>query len=515
MVDVIVAGAGPTGLMLAGELALVGVDVQIVERRSTSELTGMRARGFHSRTIEILDQRGIAERFLAEGQTVPAAQFANARVDLSDLPTRHPYTLGLAQSHMERILTGWVWELGVPIHRGREVVGFAQDAGGVDLHLADGAPIRAQYLVAADGGRSTIRKAAGIDFPGWEATRTTLIAQVEATEETSEGIRIDETGIHGLTPLGDGRTVQVLVTEQQLGPATEPTLADLSHALTTVYGTDFGVCNPTSISRFSDATRQAAAYRSGRVLLAGDAAHTHAPTGGQGIGLGVEDAVNLGWKLAEVVKGIAPEGLLDTYQAERHTATTRVLKYTMAAAMTQLADDRVGALAGVLSDLLSVDAARVRLAALHAGLDVRYGAESGSHPLLGRRMPDLDVTSADGPLRVFTLLHGGHAVLLNLAEPGRVTSGPWADRVRSVDATYAGAWELPVAGAVTAPAAVLIRPDGHVAWVGGGTGIGLEEAMTRWFGPPAHAQPVTGSNGDSRKRLRAERTGPYRHTFSV
>ena len=218
----------------------------------------MRARGFHSRTIEILDQRGIADRFLAEGQTVPAASFANASVDISDLPTRHPYTLALVQSQIERILTDWVGELGVPIHRGREVVGFAQDAGGVDLHLADGAPMRARYLVAADGGRSTIRKAAGIEFPGWDATRTTLIAEVEVTEETPQGVRIDETGIHGLNPFGDGRTMQVLVTEQQLGPATEPTLADLSRALIAVYDTDFGVHSPRTISRFSDATRQAA-----------------------------------------------------------------------------------------------------------------------------------------------------------------------------------------------------------------------------------------------------------------
>jgi 3-(3-hydroxy-phenyl)propionate hydroxylase len=488
MVDVIVAGAGPTGLMLAGELALAGVDVQIVERRSTSDLVGMRARGFHARTIEILDQRGIADRFIAAGRTVPAASFANAPVDISDLPTRHPYTLALVQSHFETILTDWIGELGVPIHRGREVVGFAQDAGGVDIHLADGAPMRARYLVAADGGRSTIRKAAGIEFPGWDATRSTLIAAVEVTEKTPKGIRIDETGIHGLTLMDDGRTTQVLVTEQQLGPATEPTLADLSRALIAVYNTDFGVRNPTSISRFSDATRQAAAYRAGRVLVAGDAAHIHSPTGGQGIGLGVEDAVNLGWKLAQVIKDSAPANLLDTYQAERHPATARVLKYTMAMSATQRADSRVRALTDVLSDLLSIDAARVRLAALHLGLDVCYEPEDGGHPLRGRRMPDLDLTSADGPLRVFTLLHDAHAALVNLGEPGSISLGPWGDRVRLVDATYDGAWELPVIGATEAPTAVLIRPDGHVAWVGDGTNVGLEDALTRWFGPPAAAR---------------------------
>jgi len=307
MVEVIVAGGGPTGMMLAGELALAGVEVAVVERRGTPELVGSRAGGFHAPTIEILDQRGIAGRFLAEGKPVQAAFFGTTVLDMSDFPTRHPYTLGLWQNHIERILAGWIEELGVPVHRGLEVTGLAQDDDGVDVLLAGRRPLRALYAVGADGGRSTVRRAAGVAFPGWEATRSNLIAEVEMTAETPAGMRIDEVGVHGMHLMEDGKTTRVIVTEKELVPSGEPTLADLSQALTAIYGTDFGVHNPTWISRFTDATRQAEAYRSGRVLLAGDAAHIHARSGGQGIGLGIQDAVNLGWKLARVVKGVAPE----------------------------------------------------------------------------------------------------------------------------------------------------------------------------------------------------------------
>ncbi len=482
MDDVIVAGGGPTGLMLAGELALAGIDVAIVERRPTPELVGSRAGGFHSRTIELLDQRGIADRFLAEGKAVQAAFFGRTALDLSDFPTRYPYTLGLWQNHIERILAGWVEELGVPVHRGLEAAGFAKDSGGVTVHLSDGGAMRALYLVGADGGRSAVRKAAGIEFSGWDATRSSLIAEVEVTEETPKGMRIDEVGVHGLHPMEDGRTMRVVVTEKQLGPASEPTLADLAKALVEVYGTDFGANTPTWISRFTDATRQAAAYRSGRVLLAGDAAHIHSPAGGQGIGLGIQDAVNLGWKLAQVVKGAAPESLLDTYHAERHPAAARALKHTMAQSVMQRSDPRVGALADTVAELLTVDEARKRLGGLISGLDVRYDLGEGS-PLLGRRMPDLDVVTANGRLRVFTFLHSARAVLLNFGAPGSVDPGSWADRVQSVDATYDGGWELPVIGEVSAPAAVLIRPDGYVAWAGDGGQTGLEGALARWFGP--------------------------------
>ena len=486
MNDVTIVGGGPVGLMLAGELALAGVDVVILERRSTPDLVGTRARGFHSRTIEIFDQRGIADRFLAEGRTVRAMSFANTALEVASLPTRHPYTLGLSQGHIERILRGWVDELGVPIQRGLEVTGFAQDAAGVDVHLAEGDPRRTAYLVGADGGRSVIRRAAGIEFVGAEATRSHLIAEVEVTEETPTGIRYDDVGIHGINVMEDGRTVGIVVTEQQVGPATEPTLADLRAALRSVYGTDFGIHDPSWISRFTDATRQAATYRRGRVLLAGDAAHTHPPTGGQGIGLGVQDAVNLGWKLGQVVRGVSPEALLDTYHAERHPVTARVLRNVMTQALLQRGDARTEALRDTIAEMLGFDGPRTQLAGLLSGLDVAYDLGEG-HPLLGRRMPDLDLATAQGPQRVFELLHDARAVLLNLGEPGTIDISPWAGRVRQVDADHTGTWVLPVVGTVSAPTAVLIRPDGHVAWVGNGTRTGLSEALTTWCGPPRAA----------------------------
>jgi 3-(3-hydroxy-phenyl)propionate hydroxylase len=484
MYDVVIVGGGPTGLMLAGELALAGVDVAILERRATPDLVGSRARGFHSRTIELLDQRGIVDRFLAEGRTAQVLSFGSTSLDVGGFPSRHPYTLGLGQSHIERILLGWVEELGVPVRRGLGVTGLAQGDVGVDVHLAEGEPLRTAYLVGADGGRSVVREVAGIDFAGAEATRSHLIAEVEVTEETPTGIRLDDVGIHAMNVLEDGRTVGMVVTEQRLGPAAEPTLADLGAALTAVYGTDFGVHHPSWISRFTDATRQAVAYRSGRVLLAGDAAHIHPPTGGQGIGLGVQDAVNLGWKLAQVVRGVSPDGLLDSYHAERHPATARVLRNVMTQALLQRGDARTEAMRETISDLLSFDGPRAQLAGLLSGLDVSYDLGAG-HPLLGRRMPDLDLTTARGPRRVFELLHGARPVLLNLGVPDSIDITPWTDRVQHLDAVHTGTWELPVIGTVTAPVAVLIRPDGHVAWVGDGTSAGLGEALTTWFGQPA------------------------------
>ncbi len=478
---VVIVGGGPTGLMLAAELALAAVDAGIVERRLSQDVEGARAGGLHARTIEVLDQRGIADRFLSQGQTVQATSFGWIPLDISDLPTRHPYSLALWQRHIERILSEWVGELGVPIYRGREVTGFAQDEGGVTFALADGASARAQYLVGCDGGRSLVRKVAGIDFPGFDASISNLIAEAELTQEPPWGLRRDTRGLFSFSKLEDGRSVRILATEAHLDHSGEPGLHDLKQALVAGYGSDFGVHSPTSISRFTDATRQAASYRNGRVLLAGDAAHVHYPVGGQGLNLGVQDAVNLGWKLAQVISGVSAPSLLDTYHAERHPVAARVLRNTMAQTALLRGDDRTDALRDAVSELLRMDAPRKSFGAMMAGLDIRYDLGEG-HLLSGRRMPDLDVANSDGPRRVYTLLHDARPILLNFGKPLDIT--PWRDRVERIDVQCAGAWELPVIGAVPPPAAVLVRPDGYVAWAGDQAAQGLAEALAKWFGSP-------------------------------
>jgi len=485
---VVIAGGGPTGLMLAGELALAGIDVAIVERRASQSLLGSRAGGLHARTIEMLDQRGIADRFVSQGQTYPVAGFAMIQLDISDFPTRRNYVLGLSQNHIERILAEWVAELGVPIHRERDVTGFTQDDTGVDVALSDGQSLRAEYLVGCDGGRSVVRKSAGIDFPGWDPTMSWLIAEVQTTEEPAWGFRVDAVGSHAIGRREPDGPVGIVLTEKHVADSrSEPTLRDVSEALIDIYGTDFGIHSPTWISRFTDMTRQAATYRDRRVLLAGDAAHVHPPVGGQGLNIGVQDAVNLGWKLAQVVKRTSPDSLLDTYHAERHPVGARVLKNTMAQVALRRPDDRSRALSDKVTEWLKMDGPRRTLAAEMSGLDVHYDFGPG-HPLLGRRVPDLDLVTADGALRVFSLLHRARPVLLNFGEPGEFDITRWADRVQIIDAKYDGTWELPAIGMVTAPTAVLIRPDGYVAWVGDVTqDTGLGDALTTWFGPAAAA----------------------------
>ncbi|MCK1358938.1 FAD-dependent monooxygenase [Bradyrhizobium sp. 199] len=485
--DVVIAGGGPTGLMLAAELALAGIDVAVVERRPDQAIVETRAGGLHARTIEIFDQRGVADRFLREGTIVQLAGFAWTRLDISDLPTRHAYGLALRQTHIERILADWAEELAVPFYRSSEVTGFAQDETGVDISLSGGERLRADYLVGCDGGRSLVRKTAGIDFAGFDPTLSNLMAEVEMREPPEWGLRHDALGFHGLSKTESGR-VLVVVTEASLDRSGTPTPRDLSDALMAVYGTDFGLHSSAWISRFTDAARQAVSYRKGRVLLAGDAAHIHHSAGGQGLNLGVQDAVNLGWKLAQVVKGVSPGSLLDSYHAERHPVAARVLKNTMAQiALLRRGDEGRKAARDTIAELLGMDEPRKRFGAMMSGLDIAYDLGEG-HALLGRRMPDLDLTVEGQKRTLFSLLHRARGVLLDFGKRGAIDVAPWADRIDVVDATYHGVWELPVSGQVAAPSAVLVRPDGHVAWVGDGRQSGLEEAMTRWFGP-SRARP--------------------------
>lgn len=481
--------------MLAGELALAGVDIVVFERRPDQFVAGSRAGGLHPRTIEILDQRGIAERFLVEGEKIGAMSFAGVGIDLSLLPTRHPYILGLRQRHIERILAQWLQELDVTIHYGTEIIGFTEDESGIDVALRDGRSIRARYLVGCDGGQSAVRKLAGIEFPGSQATTSNIIAEAElATEPPEWGIHRDAIGVHALSrvdyEIRDGKIVYadagpvgVMVTEETVGARTEPTLDDLRQALIRVFGTDFGIHKVTWLSRFTDAARQAATYRKGRVLLAGDAAHIHPPDSGQGLQTGIQDAVNLGWKLAQVVKKISPTDLLDTYHDERHPIAAEVLRRTLALVALRKDDDRTNALRETIADLLAVEAARDRLAETSSGLNIRYDLGDG-HPLIGRRMPDLDLTGGDGDVRAHSLLHDARPLLLWF-NGASLDVSQWTDRVRLVEALCKGDWTIPEIGTIKPPAAILVRPDGYITWVGEGSDDGLAKALDRWFGTPS------------------------------
>jgi 3-(3-hydroxy-phenyl)propionate hydroxylase len=492
--DVVIAGAGPTGLMLACELRLAGVDVVVVD--PLAQRSGeSRAGGIHSRTLEVLDQRGILDRFLAEGQLQPVGHFSGLYLDFDESESRHPYPLMILQSTIERLLEEWATELGVRVRRSHAVSGVRQDECGVTVDLGSGqaAPsvLRARYLVGCDGGRSTVRKLAGIDFPGTEATMTALIGDVELPDLPEDYVWVRR------TPRGDYSAIafepgwfRVITSEfDRVAGRDEPvTFEQLKESLVRVAGTDFGMRNPRWVSRFSDAARQAADYRRGRILLAGDAAHIHFPAGGQGLNMGVQDAVNLGWKLASVVRGRAPQSLLDSYHTERHPVAERVLHNTRAQSALVRPGPQTDALREVFGSLMVFDDVNQYLRHLLTALDIRYPVD-GDHPLVGRRVPDADLKSPDGATRVYELLHTGRPVLLGLegdAQVAAVAEG-WADRVDHVEAHSADEhWYVPAVGEIPAPAALLIRPDGHVAWVatpGTHSTTALRAALTTWFGP--------------------------------
>lgn len=482
MRDVIIAGAGPTGIMLACELRLQGVDVLVVDRQTAP--TGIaRAQGLHARSIEILEQRGMAGPLLEQGTKHPLGGFfAGIIKDApTGLDTSHPYVLGIPQTVTERILLQRAMELGVDLRRGREVTGLSQDAGSVTVDLAAdggmaGERLHSRYLAGCDGGRSTVRKLLGIGFPGEASRQEWLLGQVELTAaqdtvmDTVAKVRLTHKDF-GAVPLGNGLFSIVApadgVAEQRDAP---PTLTELRQQVKALAGTDFGAHSPRWISRFGDATRLAERYRLGRVFLAGDAAHVHPPFGGQGLNLGLQDAFNLGWKLAAEVRGRAPEGLLDSYDSERRPVAADVLQNTRAQSELTRVEPGPQAVRRLLMELMDFNEVNRYLIEKIIATAVRYnvGGNGGGDSLLGRRMPDLALTSGT----LFGRMGQGRGVLVD--RTGTYSAAGWEDRVDTVFDP----------GAAMALPAVLLRPDGHVVWTAGG-GTPLSDSLRQWFGPAA------------------------------
>ncbi|HET6857801.1 MAG TPA: rifampin monooxygenase [Streptomyces sp.] len=474
MIDVIVAGGGPTGLMLACELRLHDVNVVVLEKL-TEPTRESRGQGLHTRSVEVMDQRGLLDRFLAVSEKFQVGGLFGGVMKPwpEQLDTAHPYGVAASQPVTERLLNERAVELAVDLRRGCEVVGLTQDEDGVTVGLADGTHLRSRYLVGCDGGRSLVRKQLGVDFPGEPATVETLLGEMAMTEDpaTIEAVveEVRKTQLRfGAMPIGDGM-YRVVVPADGVAEdrATAPTIEDFEKQLRAVAGTDFGVHAPRWLSRFGDATRQAERYRVGRVLLAGDAAHIHPPTGGQGLNLGVQDAFNLGWKLAAAVNGWAPGGLLDSYHAERHPVGARVLDNTRAQITLLGTDPGATALRQLFTKLMDFEEVNRYVTGMITAVDVRYDFGEG-HELLGRRMRDVELKRGS----LYGLMHGGRGLLLD--QTGRLSVAGWADRIDHV---------VEVTEELDVPA-VLLRPDGHVAWVG----EDQQELLSRlpeWFGAAA------------------------------
>jgi 2-polyprenyl-6-methoxyphenol hydroxylase-like FAD-dependent oxidoreductase len=475
MIDVIVAGGGPTGVMLASELRLHGVHALVLEK--DAEPTGhARALGLHVRSIEVMDQRGLLERFLALGKQYPVGGFfaGIAKPSPDRLDTAHPYVLGIPQNITERLLTEHAVKLGVEIRRGCELVGLSQDDQEVTAELADGTQVRSRYLVGCDGGRSTVRNLLGVAFPGEPARVEWLLGEVEvavppeklaaaAAEVRTPNLRFGPAphadGVYGFVARAEG------VAEDRTGP---PTLEEFKQRLRALAGTDFGVHSPRRLTRFGDATRLAERYRTGRVLLAGDAAHIHPPLGGQGLNLGIQDAFNLGWKLAAEVNGWAPEALLDSYHTERHPVAADVLDNTRAQVELTSLEPGAQAVRRLVSELMDFEEVNRYLIEKITAIGVRYDFGEG-HELLGRRLRDVGLKRG----RLYALMHGGRGLLLDQTD--RLSVAGWADRVDHV---------VDVSEELDVPA-VLLRPDGHVAWVGEDQ-TDLLSQLPKWFGAPVN-----------------------------
>jgi 2-polyprenyl-6-methoxyphenol hydroxylase-like FAD-dependent oxidoreductase len=471
MIDVIVAGGGPTGMMLASELRLHGVHALVLEKEAEPTPV-IRALGLHARSIEVIDQRGLLERFLALGQRYPVSGFfaAISKPAPDRLDTAHPYVLGIPQTITDRLLTEHATELGAEIRRGCELAGLSQEEDGVTAELADGTQLRSRYLVGCDGGRSTVRKLLGVGFPGQPAGVETLLGEMKVAEDPATVAAIvaevRQTQLRfGAMPLGDGVYRLVVPAAGVAGDRTvPPALEEFRHQLRAVAGTDFGAHSPRWLSRFGDATRLAERYRTGRVLLAGDAAHIHPPVGGQGLNLGIQDAFNLGWKLAAAVNGWAPEELLDSYHTERHPVAADVLDNTRAQMELLSLEPGPQAVRRLVSELMDFEDVNRHLVEKITAIGIRYDFGAG-HELLGRRMRDVGLKRG----RLYELMHGGRGILLD--QTGRLSVAGWADRVDHV---------VDVSEELDVPAA-LLRPDGHVAWVGEDHQELLSQ-LSRWFG---------------------------------